>query len=127
MLTKKQLYRLEAKIFKSFRKAGWVEEGVFSEENGWRVVWTELGMRRVRRLREVIEAQHLEASERAPVAFTVFALGGVATGNCAQADAAAVQFWRECCEEIGLTAIAEDCVVFVRIIVDRGGEKTTVG
>ena len=124
MLTKKQLHRLEAKIFKSLQRAGWVEEGVFSEENGWRVVWTELGTRRVRRLREVIEAQLLEASERAPVAFTVFALGGVAAGSCAQADADAVQFWRECCEEIGLTAIAGDCVAFVRIIMDRGGEKT---
>src|ERR1700744_3557515 len=116
MLTKRQLHTLHEKILGMMQKAGWLQAFFFSQESGWQTGGTPLGVQRVVRLKNVIEVQHLQEGERAPVAFTVFALGGSFAGGRRDTDPGVLDFWRQCCEEIGLTAIAGDCQVFVQII-----------
>jgi hypothetical protein len=121
------LYVLHEKIFVLMQKAGWIHNVIFCEKNGWRPVWTMLGAQRAGLLKIIIESQRLQDSDRAPVAFTVFALGGSCAGNCSSTDRGVLKFWRQCCEEIGLTAIGGDCLVFVRIILNWiPGEKAPV-
>ena len=127
VLNAKQLHTLHEKIFGQMQKAGWLHEFFFCEENGWRPIWTMLGAQRAALLKVVIDSERLLESDRGPVAFTVFALGGSFAGNCPEKNPGKVKFWRQCCEEIGLTAIAGDCLVFARIILNWvPGEKAPV-
>ena len=118
MLTASQLHALHEKLFGLMHKAGWVHEFFFDPERGWRPVWTMQGAQRTALLKIVIESQRLHDGDRTPVSFTVCALGGTFAGGFTEADKGVLKFWRQCCEEIGLTAIAGECLVFVQIILN---------
>src|SRR5579871_4054968 len=118
MLNASQLHAMHEKLFGLMHDAGWLHDFFFSQDEGWRLVWTEPGAQRAALLKIVIETQRLHESDRAPVAFTVRALGGTAAGTRADTDQGVLRFWQHCCEEVGLAAIAGECLVFVRIILN---------
>jgi hypothetical protein len=97
-------------------RARWLKSFMFTDGEGWQLVWTAGGAQRVFLLKAIIGSYDLDDDDHAPVAFTILAQSDNFTDAAEIVHADVLAFWRQCSVEIGLRATIEDCLAFVRII-----------
>ena len=117
-----EMHALHEKIFGLMLKAGWLERFTFTNDKGWHTTWSGPGAQRAILLRNIIESHRLDSDDRMPVAFTIGAQGGGFGIIPNVTDRDVLAFWRQCREELGLELLADDCLVFVHIILGWGPE-----
>jgi hypothetical protein len=96
--------------------ARWLHAFMFSEERGWRLIWTTGGAQRALLLKAIIKSYDLGDDDHAPLAFTILARSGNFADIKPMAHPDVLVFWLQCCDEIGLPPVIEDCLTFVQII-----------
>lgn len=98
--------------------AGWLKAYRWTEGKGWHLVWSELGARKSRLLKMIIEAHSLLDDDRAAMAYDVVAKGGSFEGlRWSGLDPELQRFWLECLEDFGDRPEGEDeLLAYVHVI-----------
>jgi hypothetical protein len=111
-----QLPALHETIFEMMLKARWVKFYTFTDGGGCRLAWTTGGAQRAMILKAIILSYDLYDEDYAPVAFTIMSRSGDLNGMAETAHPELLAFWRDCCDEIGLKSLMDDCLAFVQIV-----------
>ena len=96
--------------------ARWLHTITFPEETGWHFVWTTGGAQRAAFLKAMAASYDLADDDHAPLAFTIMALSADYAGLAPMVHPDVLTFWRDCCQELGLTPDFDLCLAFVQII-----------
>jgi len=119
----KYLYTLHENILFKMLRSKWLLSFNLSGGKQWQLKWTAEGKQRVLQLREIIASYRLTEDDLFPVGFTIMARDGKMSEQMPDVPRKVLDFWRACCNEIGLANSMEDCAMFVQIVsANRDGQ-----
>jgi len=112
----KYLCTLHENILFKMLNSKWLSYFQLTSKGKWQLEWTNKGAQRLARLKLIIDSYRLTKDELFPIGFTLLARDGKTAGQLSGVPVRKLDFWRDCCNEIGLANSLEECALFVQIV-----------